>query len=145
MASVGALIWFIGAIALAAIELMVGEMTFLMLAGGALATAGVALFSVPLWAEILVFSLVSIGLLVLVKPALKKRMLKAPVLDTTDKALVGKPAIVLEPINSHSGQIRLDGSIWSARSLDPTQTYSEGDKVQVFDVEGTTAIVWKER
>lgn len=140
----GAIIWFIVALVLGGLELLVGEFTLLMLAGGALAGAGVALTGAPLWASTVAFALVSVGLLVFLRPALKKRLHKPMLLDTSPKALIGNQAEVIEPVDGGTGQIRLDGSIWSARSMDPSHTFTVGERVTVVSIDGSTAVVWKE-
>ncbi|WP_053546150.1 NfeD family protein [Corynebacterium deserti] len=138
----GAIIWFIGALVLAGLELAVGEFTLLMLGGAALATAGVALFGVPAWVEFVTFALSSIALLLFLRPAIRRRLHTPKVLDTSPKALIGHRAEVLEEITASGGQVRLDGTIWSARSMDPTHTFAEGDFVHVVSIDGTTAVVW---
>lgn len=140
----GSIIWLIVAAVLAVLELAVGEFTLLMLAGAALATVGVAFFDVPLWAEVLTFAVSAIGLLAFVRPYLKKRLHQPKALDTSPSALVGHRAEVLEEIGKQSGQIRLEGSIWSARALDPTTTFAVGEHVTVISIDGPTAVVWKE-
>lgn len=140
---VGAIIWFISALVLAGLELAVGEFTLLMLAGAALATAGVSLAGVPVWAEFLTFAISAFGLLFFLRPALKRRLHKPAALDTSVRALVGEEAVVLEDVSGSGGQIRLDGSIWSARSMDPDHTFREGDHVAVIRIDGATAVVWK--
>ena len=140
----GAIIWFIAALVLAGLELAVGEFTLLMLAGGALAAAGVSLAGAPLWGSVLAFVITSLGLLVFLRPFLKRRLHKPQVLDTSTSALVGHTAEVLETVEASGGQVRLDGSIWSARSLDPTHTFAAGERVTVISIDGTTAVVWKE-
>lgn len=116
----------------------------LMLAGAALATAGIALADVPLWAEIVCFAISAVLLLIFLKPYLNRHLRSAPVLDTSPKALEGASAEVLEPVSGSGGQVRLDGSIWSARSIDPTVSFAAGERVSVVRIDGTTAIVWKE-
>lgn len=140
----GAIVWFIAALVLAGLELMVGEFTLLMLGGGALAAAGVSLIGAPLWGAVLAFALVSIGLMVFLRPALKRHFHKPMTLDTSTKALVGNQAEVLEPVSGDAGQVRLDGSIWSARSMDPSHSFAVGERVTVISIDGTTAVVWKE-
>ncbi|WIM68862.1 NfeD family protein [Corynebacterium breve] len=140
----GVIIWFIAALVLAGLELAVGEFTLLMLAGGALATTGVALFGVPIWVELIVFGLSSAALIGFLRPVLKRRVTQPKALDTSPKALVGKRAEVIEEITPHSGQVRLDGTFWSARALNPMETISAGDHVTVAEIDGPTAIVWKE-
>lgn len=140
----GAIIWFIAALVLAGLELAVGEMTLLMLAGGALAAAGVSLAGAPLWGSVLAFAIASFGLLVFLRPVLRRRLQSPKALDTSVQALVGTSAEVISPVHGHTGQVRLDGSIWSARPLDPSSTFAEGEHVTVIDIDGTTAVVWKE-
>lgn len=140
----GAIVWFIAALVLAGLELAVGEFTLLMLAGAALAAAGVSLAGAPLWASVVAFAIAAFGLLVFLRPFLRRRMAGPKALDTSPQALIGSTAVVLEAIEGHGGQVRLDGSIWSARSLDPSHTFAEGERVSVISIDGATAVVWKE-
>ncbi|MEZ2121297.1 MULTISPECIES: NfeD family protein [unclassified Corynebacterium] len=140
----GALVWLIAAILLAALELLAGDFTLLLLGGAALATAGIGVFDVPLWMEIVTFALSSFGLLVFVRPILRRRTRSVGVLDTSPQALIGTTATVLEEVDGHSGQIRLGGEIWSARSLDPTHRFTPGERVNVVTIDGAVAVVWKE-
>lgn len=140
----GPLIWFLASLVLAGLELAVGEFTLLMLAGGALATAGVALFDVPMWAEVGVFAASSALLLACLRPYLKRRYHQPQALDTSPRALVGHRAEVIEEISPSGGQIRLDGSFWTARSLDPAETIPAGEFVTVAEIDGPTAVVWKD-
>ena len=60
-----ALIWLVAALGLAGAEALTGDMFLLMLGGGALAAAGTSwLFDWPVWADGLVFLVVSVLLLV---------------------------------------------------------------------------------
>jgi len=141
---VGTVIWLIGTLVLAGLELAAGEFTFLMLAGGALATAGASLFGIPLWAEIVIFGLASGALILFLRPWLHRRFKKPAALDTSPKALVGAKAEVLEEINRYGGQVRLDGSIWSAPPFNPAFPIPPGEHVPVAVIDGPTAVVWKE-
>ncbi|MCS4489317.1 NfeD family protein [Corynebacterium sp. ES2794-CONJ1] len=140
----GSLIWVIAGLVLLVAELAVGELTLMMLGSAALLTGVVALLGIPVGVEIISFGVFSLMLLIFLKPALKTRFLNQNVyLDTSPKALEGSHALVVEAITAHSGQIKVDGSIWTARSLDPSVTFSEGDTVAVISIESTTAVVWK--
>lgn len=138
-----AFVWFIGCIVLAGLELLAGEFTMLMLAGGALAASGASLLGLPLWGTVLVFAVVSVGLIAFLRPMLRRRLTAPIALDTSPQALVGKHAEVLEDVG-YQGQVRLDGSIWSARSVNPEHTFAPGEVVTVIGIDGSTAIVWKE-
>lgn len=140
----GALVWFIAAAVLAVLELAVGEMTLLMIAAGALTTAGVALAGVPIGVEIAVFAVASALFWFFLRPPLRRRLEAPKVLDETPRALVGQTAEVVEDIVQGKGQVRFDGSLWSARSLDPAETIPAGNIVTVYDIDGPVAVVWKE-
>ena len=140
----GALVWFVAAVLLAALELAVGEMTLLMIAAGALTTAVVALAGVPLGVEVAVFAVSSALFWFFLRPPLRKRLETPKVLDETPRALVGQTAEVIEDVAAGTGQVRLDGSLWSARSLDPAEVIPAGTTVTVYDIDGPVAVVWKE-
>lgn len=125
--------------------MFVGELTFLMLGTGAFAAGATALVFHSWIAQLVVFTIVSVGMMFFVKPVLRRKMLStATDLDTSPKALTGQMAKVVESVDGASGMIRLNGEYWSAHSLDPAQHYEEGDLVQVVRVDGATAVVWKE-
>lgn len=139
-----ALIWLIVALGLAGAEALTGDLFLLMLGGGALAAAGsAAVFDWPIWADGVVFLVVSVLLLVLVRPALRRRFTSGPPLESGMEALEGKSALVLERVSQHEGQVKLDGEIWTARPLNDHDVYEPGDHVTVMHIDGATAVVWK--
>ena len=139
-----ALIWLIAGLGLAGAEALTGDLSMLMLSGGALAAAGSSwLFDLPLWADGAVFLVVSLLLLVLVRPVLRRRMAGGTGLLDPVKALEGKPALVLEPVSRHHGQVKLDGEVWTARPYQDDEVYQPGDQVTVMHIDGATAVVWK--
>ena len=119
-------------------------MTLLMIAAGALTTAVVALAGVPLGVEVAVFAVSSALFWFFLRPPLRKRLETPKVLDETPRALVGQTAEVIEDVAAGTGQVRLDGSLWSARSLDPAEVIPAGTTVTVYDIDGPVAVVWKE-
>lgn len=138
------LIWLVAAVALAGAEALTGDMFLLMLGGGALAAAGSSwLFDWPIWADGAVFLIVSVLLLVLVRPALRRRLLSGKGLPEPAKALEGKSALVLDRVARHEGQVKLDGEIWTARPYNENDVYEAGDHVTVVHIDGATAVVSK--
>ena len=135
--------WFIAALVLAGLELAAGEFTLLMLAGGATVGGLVEWAGAPTWAAIVAFGIAADGLILFLRPILRRRLHGPKALDTSQQALVGATAEVLEDVGARGGQIRLDGSIWSARSMDPSETFTRGEEVHVIDIDGPTAVVWK--
>ncbi|MET4050049.1 membrane protein implicated in regulation of membrane protease activity [Rhodococcus sp. UYP5] len=144
MEVVAAIIWLIAGIALAAAEALTGDFFLLMIAGGALATAGIsAVTDFPVWADAVVFGLVSLVLVLGVRPMLLRRFAAPPALATNAAALSGKSAIVLEQVSAHEGQVKLGGEVWTARPLDESEVYAPGVTVTVMEIDGATAVVWR--
>ncbi len=140
-----AVIWLILALVLAGAEALTGDMSLLMLAGGALAAAGSSwLLDWPVWADAAVFGVVSVLLLVLVRPALRRRLTPAKGLPTGIQALEGKSALVLDRVARDEGQVKLDGQVWTARPFNDTDVYEPGERVTVMHIDGATAVVFKD-
>jgi membrane protein implicated in regulation of membrane protease activity len=139
-----ALSWLIFALALAGAELVTGDMFLVMLGGGALAAAVTAwLTNWPILGDGAVFLVVSVLLVVLVRPALRQRLTPARGLPTGIEALEGKSAVVLDRVARDAGQVKLDGQIWTARPYNDGDIYEPGDSVTVMHIDGATAVVFR--
>lgn len=138
-----AVIWLIVAFGLAGAEALTGDMSLLMLSGGALAAAGSSWLDVPIWADGAVFLVVSVLLLVLVRPALRRRLTPTQSLPTGMKALEGKNALVLDRVARDEGQVKVDGQVWTARPFNDGDVFEPGELVTVMNIDGATAVVWK--
>ncbi len=139
-----ALIWLIAALGLVGAEALTGDMFLLMLGGGALAAAGTSwLLNMPVWVDGVVFLVVSVLLLVVARPALKRRLLSGKALEHGIEALEGKHAMVLDRVTEHQGQVKLEGEVWTARPLNDDEVYEAGEQVTVMHIDGATAVVWK--
>jgi membrane protein implicated in regulation of membrane protease activity len=138
----GALIWLISALVLAGAEALTGDMFLLMLGGGALA-ASVSSYVMdwPIWADGAVFLIVSVLLLLSVRPVLRRRLTPAAGAPMGIKALEGKHALVLDRVARHEGQVKLDGQVWTARPLNDADVYEPGESVTVMHIDGATAVV----
>jgi membrane protein implicated in regulation of membrane protease activity len=138
------LIWLIFALGLAAAEALTGDMFLLMLGGGALAAAASSwLLDWPVWADGAVFLVVSVLLLTVVRPGLRRRLTPAAGALTGVQALEGKSALVLDRIARDEGQVKLDGQVWTARPLNDDDVYQPGERVTVMHIDGATAVVWR--
>lgn len=138
-----ALGWLIFALALAGAEALTGDMFLLMLGGGALAAAGTAwLTDWPILADGAVFLVVSVLLVVLVRPALRQRVTPKS-LPTGVEALEGKKAVVLGRVARDEGQVKLDGQVWTARPFNDDDVYEPGESVTVVHIDGAAAVVLK--
>jgi membrane protein implicated in regulation of membrane protease activity len=137
-----ALSWLIFALALAVAEALTGDMFLLMLGGGALAASATAwLTNWPILADGAVFLIVSVLLVVVVRPVVRRHMTPRAV-RMGIQALEGKKAVVLNRVGGDQGRIKLDGQVWSARSMDEGEVYEPGDSVTVLRIDGATAVVF---
>jgi membrane protein implicated in regulation of membrane protease activity len=136
-----AVIWLIFALGLAGAEALTGDMFLLMLSGGALAAAGSSwLLHIPTLADGAVFLVL---LLLLVRPALRRRLTPPKAITTGVDALEGKRALVLDRVAHDEGQVKLDGQVWTARPLNDGDVFEPGEQVTVMHINGATAVVWK--
>ena len=136
------LVWHIAAGVLAIAEALSLDLFLIMLAGAALATAGVAALGAPVAVQVGVFAITALGLVAVVRP-LAKRRLDLPSSERTGiEALKGRNAVVIRTVDQHGGRVKLAGEEWSAEAYDPTQVLEVGTTVQVMEIRGATAVVW---
>jgi membrane protein implicated in regulation of membrane protease activity len=66
-----------------------------------------------------------------------------PQIRTGAAALIGKRAIVLERIANHEGVgcVKIDGEVWTARAYDEDAVIEAGERVEVVEIRGATALV----
>jgi len=139
------MLWLVAGLLLASAEALTGDLFLLMLGGGALATSGiVALLNPEEWVGAVIFGCLSLLLVLVVRPALRRKFAGAPPTPTNVAALSGKKALVLEATSAHEGQVKIEGEVWSARPFDESQVYEPGTSVTVMRIDGATAVVWKE-
>ena len=133
------LVWVAAALVLGILEITAIDLVFAMLAGGAVAGAiadAVGLSFVP---QVLIAAVVAGLLLATIRPVLLRRLRMPPTGTTGSAALVGRSAIVLEPVTLRGGLVKLVGETWSARSTGPA--FAAGDDVVVTAIDGATAVV----
>ena len=112
---------------------------------GALASMILAFIpGVPLWAQIVVFLLISLALMVFLRPITDKLLIGKKVATNAD-AVIGEMAVVTEPINNleAKGQVKVRGQIWTARAADKNATFEIGEIVNVVAIEGVKLICKK--
>ncbi|WP_430866896.1 NfeD family protein [Demequina aurantiaca] len=138
--------WFVGAMTFGIIEIVTLDLTFAMLAIGALAAGGVAVVGAPWWLSALVFAVVSVAAFLTLRPYLVTVLgKKSPMIEMNSNALVGRGARTLDLITETGGRVKLNGEVWSARTQDDAPEISEGSEVTVVAISGATAIVAPEK
>ncbi len=137
-----AAVWLVVGVLLVAAEVLSGDFVLLMLGAAALAAAGSSALFGSLVIDVAVFAVTAVGLIVLARPVLRRRLAITQHTKTNAEALVGNKALVVSQVDAHSGQVKLRGEIWSARTYDETEVLEPGRSVTVMDIAGATAVVW---
>ena len=136
-----AIIWFVLLIVFVLAEAATVTVVSLWFAAGALAALVVSMLSGPVWLQVLVFAVVSVVLLWMLRPIIRKHF-NPKLTRTNDDAVIGREATTMVAINNRmaQGKVMLDGMEWSARST-TGEEISENTVVRVDRVEGVKLFV----
>ena len=135
--------WVGLAVLLGIVEVTTLDLTFAMLAAGALAGAFTALFTDNLLLQALVALVVSLSALFVVRPIALRHLRTPLAIRTGTDALVGVQGLVIEAVDGDSGRVKIKGEIWSARSYDPSSSIAPGRHVEIMQIDGATAVVYE--
>ncbi len=110
-------------------------------AAGALVAGIAALLFWPIWVQILLFFVVSGGLLAALFPLVRK-LLKPKIVKTNVDSIIGTQGYVTEDIDNLDavGQVKLGGMSWTARS-ESGEAIKKGTLVEVQRIEGVKVFV----
>src|SRR5438128_4378076 len=137
------IIWLVAACVLGIGEMHSGGFYLAPFALGALLAAAVGLLGVGVGLSAVVFALASGMVFAALRPVARRHRRLPPAIRTGAAALVGRPAIVLERIANHEGVgcVKIDGEVWTARSFDEGEVFDPGERVEVVEIRGATALV----
>src|SRR5262245_22723607 len=134
--------WLVLAVVLGLLELLSLDLVLLPLAAGALVGMLAAVVGLTFPVQAIAAGAASLAMLTLVRPSVVKRLHQGPELKLGHGKLVGKQAVVTEPISAHEhGRVKLAGEIWSAAPYDDFDTIAAGEMVEVIEIRGATAYV----
>ncbi|HET6298018.1 MAG TPA: NfeD family protein [Kribbella sp.] len=135
------LLWLTIAAVLGIAELMTATLDLLLLAVAALAAAALGALGLGIGLQLLAFAVTAAAMITLVRPVARRHLTGTPQLRTGVAALIGREAVVLSPVGRDPGRVRIGGEEWTARSYDPDLLIPAGTRVDVFAIEGATALV----
>lgn len=137
-------IWLCAGVVLITAEMVSGALVLLMLGAAALLTAAASGLGVPVGPDVAVFAAAAVFLVLLVRPALGRRLWAPAAVNTGPRGLLGAPGEVVETIEPGPeavGTVRIAGAVWSARSLHGDLALPRGSPVTVVEITGATAVV----
>jgi membrane protein implicated in regulation of membrane protease activity len=135
------IVWLVLAALLGVAEVMTTTLALGLLAVAAVVAAIVGGVGLGLPFQIAAFAVAAGAGLGVVRPLALRHIRQPPVLRTGTAALVGRSAIVIEEVTPLAGRVRIGGEVWSARSYDEAQVIPVGFTVDVFAIEGASALV----
>lgn len=139
-----AIIWLIAAVVLAVAEAFTTTFVLLMFAAGALAAAGAAALDTSIVTQGIVFGVVSGLALAVVRPLARRHIGRGSAPEAIGvEAIAGSSGLVVERVDADSGLVKIEGDTWTARAYDATQVIEPGERIQVVEIRGATAMVWR--
>ena len=92
----------------------------------------------------IVFVISSTLLLIFTRPLVNKFIKVPKEIKTNAYSIIGKKGIVISKINNieGNGQVKIDGEIWSAKSL-TDEDIPENSDVEIVEIDGVKAVVKK--
>ena len=138
------LLWSIVAVLLAVGEIFTPGLFFLgPIALAAVAATITAAAGGAVWLQILVFGVGSFAAVGLLRPIARKHLTMPHAIRTGAAALEGARAVVLQRVDARGGRVKIGGEEWSARSYVPDEAFDVGTEVEVAQIEGATALVYR--
>ena len=132
-------IWVAAIVIFIVIEIFTQGLTSIWFAGGALGGCIAAIAGAGPLLQVVVFIIVSILLIIATRPFKKK--MDRRIQKTNVETVIGQVAFVEEEIPAgQTGRVRLDGKIWTAKSIGGDQIFA-GERVTVRDIQGVTLTV----
>jgi membrane protein implicated in regulation of membrane protease activity len=136
--------WAVVAALLAVGEIFTPGLFFLgPVALAALASTVAAAVGGPVWLQIAVFGVGSFAAVGLLRPIARAHLKMPRAIRTGAAALEGARAIVLQRVDDRGGRVKIGGEEWSARAYVPDEAFDVGAEVEVAQIQGATALVYR--
>ena len=133
--------WLVLLILFLAAEASTAAVTTIWFAVGALAAMVAAFLGAQVWLQVTIFGVVSVGLLLALRPVIKKYINPKHTRTNID-AVIGTEGIVIEAIDNlaGTGRVKLGGMEWSARSTSG-ENIAPNTVIKVDRIEGVKVFV----
>ena len=138
---ISTIVWLVLLVVFLAVEALTVGLISTWFAGGALIALLVSLIGGALWLQVLVFFTVSIVLLILLRPLVRK-VLRPRLVKTNADSLIGSTCQVVEDIDNlaGTGRVKVGDVTWSARS-EGGEKISAGRQVKILKIQGVKVYV----
>lgn len=136
------LMWIAIAVVAAIFEGVTVQLVSIWFTVGAVISAIVSVFNDNVLVQLAVFIIVSVVCIVITRPLADRLKKTTGEIPTNCDRYIGKTAEVIVDINNDEavGQVRVDGSVWSAKST-TSDILKVGTKVKVNSIQGVKMLV----
>ena len=136
-----AIVWFVLMVLFFIVEANTVSLVSIWFAVGSLVAFIVSLLEGPLWLQMGLFFLITVALLLALRPVSKKYF-TAKLTKTNVDSVIGSTGMVTARIDNDqaTGQVKLGGMEWTARSTSG-QILEPGSKIVVDRIEGVKVFV----
>jgi membrane protein implicated in regulation of membrane protease activity len=138
------IIWLLAAFLLGVGEMHQGGFYLAPFALGAAVAALLGILGVGIGLSAVAFLISSGIVFATLRPVARRHRQLPPSIRTGAAALIGRHAMVLERIANDEGVgcVRIEGGeVWTARSFDQDEVIDVGERVEVVEIRGATALV----
>jgi len=137
----GAVFWLVLSVILFVIEGTTVQLVCIWFAVGALFAMLASFVGAPVWLQLLIFLISSIGVLIVGRPFLMDKLVRRREPTNADR-VIGQVGIVLEQVDNveQTGRVSANGLDWTARS-ERGEIISEKSRVLVKYIDGVKLIV----
>lgn len=134
--------WIVATVVFGVVEAATAAVVSIWFVVGGVIAAGLAALGVSIAFQVAAFLVVSFGALV----GCRRLILKSKKVAELPKAddVVDQVGVVVEPITpTQTGQIKVDGVVWSARGMESDSSFEVGERVVICKREGVFCLVEK--
>jgi len=135
-------VWVVIAVVLLVAEATTSAFVAVYFGLAALVTAGLAAAGLGVPIQLVAFVALSVGGILVTRPALQRAANKTTGIRTGVDAMQGRVGVVTRAIAElEPGQVKVGGETWTARCYYDEEAIPLGSRVEVVKVEGVTALV----
>lgn len=134
--------WLIAAGVFFVIEMATIGFLVFWLGIGALLAMVTSFITDSIIVQLVVFLITSTLLIIFTRPLVNKFIKIPKEIKTNAYSIIGKKGIVISPINNieGSGQIKIDGDVWSAKS-ENDEDIPNDTEIEIVQIDGVKAVV----
>ncbi len=135
-------VWLVLTVVFILIEATTMSLTTIWFACAAFVMVFISLLPLPGHWQLLIFTLISLLLLIFTRPIVRKR-LRLKKTATNSDSLIGRKTVVQDAITAlEKGTVKIGGIVWTARCADDS-ALAPGEECVIQSIEGNTLIVKK--